>query len=84
MVVVEVGVWAGELGGGYGCVQDYCEDANERQLHAELVESANEEGDGGEGGDERYRCGHDVMDAVGSSGCISAKKMSECNFKRCR
>ena len=34
--------------GGYGCVQDYCEDANKRQPRAELIEAADEEGDGGE------------------------------------
>jgi len=81
VVVVEVGVWAGELGGGYGCVYGYCEDANKRQLRAELVEAANEEGDGGEGGDNCCCCGHDGRGVVDSGGRISAKKMSEssCN-----
>jgi len=40
MVVVEVGVRAKEVGGSDGRVDDYSKDPNERQLGADLVESA--------------------------------------------
>ena len=38
-VAVEVGVHAEGVGGGDGRVQNYCENANERQLDTELVET---------------------------------------------
>lgn len=51
MVVVEVGVWAGEVFGGQGGVEDCRKNANERQPEADLVDAPEEEGDGSEGGD---------------------------------
>lgn len=52
VVVVEVGVWAGEIGGRGGMDED-CEDASGQQHKAESVGATQDEDGGDEGGDER-------------------------------